>query len=446
VSGLEDAVREFTELYLRALTDEVDFARQILDFKPYPYQQEFLRDRSPLIVACCGRQVGKTTLTAIKALHYALSNDATRVLIVSAGLRQARILFDKILGFIDAALPAKMLTTEKSPTKVRFANNSEILALPCGRDGTTLRGYTSDLAILDEANFIPKIIIDSVIRPTTITKPDARIIMLSTPWTRDHPFYDALTKPELGFKTYTWPTSINPKITKQKLERERKTIGEYDFNREYNANFLDDQFSYFPSQLILTCTDDYPLTEQSRLPYTPNGVYYVGIDFGKHADHSAIAIVEEQKDHTLRLVYLQEFALETPYTTVIATIHTLQNAYKFRGGRLDQTGVGEAPFEEVRKFAPTIQGIKFTAPIKEDILGKLRLKMEKHEVTIPREPQRLLTQLTQQRCEPTPSGNLKFSHPQGTHDDLAWAFALSVYAYPGNLDWMGMGIGVHRPE
>lgn len=446
MADLEKAIREFTEIYLQALTDEVEFARKILDFNPFPYQEEFLRDRSPFIVACCGRQVGKTTLTAIKALHYALSQDSTRVLIVSAGLRQSMILFDKILGYIDAALPAKVLTTEKTGTTVKFANGSEIVALPCGHDGARLRGYTSDLAIIDEANFMPPIVIDSVIRPTTVTKPDARIIMLSTPWTRDHPFHDALTKPDLGFKAYTWPSSMNPLITKEKLERERKTIGEYDFNREYNANFLDDQFSYFPSKLILACTDDYSLNDPSRILYTQKGEYYVGIDFGKHVDHSAIAIVEEQKDHSLRLVYLQEFPLETPYTTVIETVRTLQAAYQFRGGRLDQTGVGEAPYEEIRKFAPTIQGIKFTAPLKENILSKLLLKMENHEVTIPREPQRLLTQLTQQRCEPTQSGNLKFSHPSGTHDDLAWAFALAVFAYRGSLAWMGMVLGVPHQD
>jgi phage FluMu gp28-like protein len=442
----QETIEAYTNLYLKSLTDEVQFAKHILHFQPYPYQEKFLRDRAPLIAACCGRQVGKTTLAAIKALHHALAKKSVRVLIVSAGLRQSMILFDRILTFIDEAIPATALLTYKTRTNVRFATGSEIVALPCGREGTTLRGYTADMVILDETNFIPKTVIDSVIRPTTITKPDARLIMLSTPWTRDHPFYDALTKPELGFKTYTWPSSMNPLITKEKLELERRTIGEFDFNREYNAQFIDDQFSYFPSKLILTCTDTYPLNDQSHLSYTQKGEYYVGIDFGKHADHSAIAIVEEQKDHTLRLVYLQEFELETTYTTVIATTRTLQAAYQFRGGQLDQTGVGEAPYEEIREFAPTIRGITLTARVKEDILGKLRLKMEHHEITLPSEAQRLLTQLTQQRCEPTPSGNLKFTHPQGTHDDLAWAFALAVHAYHGPLDWMTTCIGVHRQD
>ena len=446
MSEAEEAIREFAEIYVQALKDEVEFARKILDFNPHPYQEELLRDRSPLIAACCGRQVGKTTLAAIKALHYALSNDSTRVLIVSAGLRQSMILFDKILAYINAALPAKVLTTEKTGTKVKFANGSEIVALPCGRDGSTLRGYTSDLAILDETNFMPPIVINSVIRPTTITKPDAMIIMLSTPWMKDHPFYEALTKPELGFRTYNWPTSINPQITKEDLERERKTIGEPNFNREYNALFIDDQFNYLPSELVIGCTDNYPLNPEPKAGETLKGDFCVGIDFGKHRDHSAIAIIQEQPDHSLRLVYLREFPLETPYTAVIGTIRRLNETYGFRGGQLDQTGVGEAPYEEIKQFAPAIKGITLTPRTKEDILGNLLLTMEHKDVTIPKEPGTLITQLTQQRCEPTQSGNLRFSHPQGTHDDLAWAFALAVHSYHGPLDWMTTVIGVPHQD
>jgi len=118
-----------------SLRDPVTFARNFLNFEPFPYQEEFLRDESPLIAACCGRQVGKTTLAAIKALHYTLANQSVRTLIVSAGLRQSMILFDKIQRLAENSIPAKKLMTYQSRTKIRFANLSEIVALPCGRDG-----------------------------------------------------------------------------------------------------------------------------------------------------------------------------------------------------------------------------------------------------------------------------------------------------------------------
>jgi phage FluMu gp28-like protein len=337
------------------------------------------------------------------------------------------ILFDKILEFVDSSLPARVLLEYRSRTKVRFANGSEIVALPCGRDGATLRGFTADMVILDEANFIPAIVINSVIRPTTITRPNARVIMISTPWMRDDPFYEAITKPELGFKTYTWPSRLNPLTSEKRLELERKTTSEQEFNREYNALFMDDQFSYFPSSLLLGCTDDYALNSDPTQGEKYHGQYLVGIDFGKRADHSAVAILQKLNDQ-LRLVYLKEFPLDTPYTAVIGTVRRLNEAYAFTAGYLDQTGVGEGPYEEIKQFAPVVKGVTLSAPVKEDVLGRLKLAMEQHKLTLPRDEPGLLVQITAQQCEPTISGALRFSHPLGTHDDRLWAVALAVYA------------------
>jgi phage FluMu gp28-like protein len=338
------------------------------------------------------------------------------------------ILFDKILSVTESAIPTKVLLNYRSRTKIRFANESEIIALPSGRDGSNLRGYTADMVILDEANFIPGIVIDSVVRPTMITRPNARMIMISTPWMRDHPFYAALSKPELKFKTYTWPTSMNPMISQERLELEKKTMGEYDFNREYNAVFIDDQFSYLPSALVLGCTDDaYSLNGDPIQGEKHQGEYLVGIDFGKHTDHSAIAILEKVDDD-LRLVYLKEFPLETPYTAVIGTVRRLNESYQFAAGCLDKTGVGEGPSEEIRLFMREIEGVTLTAQMKEDILGRLKLAMESDKLTLPRDNTNLLVQITSQQSQPTISGMLKFTHPAGTHDDCLWALALAVYA------------------
>jgi hypothetical protein len=56
---------------------------------------------------------------------------------------------------------------------------------------------------------------------------------------------------------------MNPKITREDLELERKTIGDYDFNREYNAQFIDDQYAYFPTEIVQACTDDYELNPET---------------------------------------------------------------------------------------------------------------------------------------------------------------------------------------
>ena len=52
---LGDRYREFGQLVAESLKDAVTFARTFLNFKAFPYQEEFLHDDSQLIAACCGR-------------------------------------------------------------------------------------------------------------------------------------------------------------------------------------------------------------------------------------------------------------------------------------------------------------------------------------------------------------------------------------------------------
>jgi phage FluMu gp28-like protein len=62
---------------------------------------------------------------------------------------------------------------------IELRNGSKIIALPCGPDGATLRGYTADLVVMDEAAFMPEDVIASVIFPMLATT-NGTAIMLST--------------------------------------------------------------------------------------------------------------------------------------------------------------------------------------------------------------------------------------------------------------------------
>lgn len=75
-----------------------------------------------------------------------------------------------------------------------------------------------------------------------------------------------------------------------------------------------------------------------------------------------------------------------------------------------------------------MEGVTLTVQVKEDLMGKLKLALEKSKLILPRDNPQLLVQMTAQQSEPTKSGTLKFSHPAGTHDDQLWSLALAIYA------------------
>jgi len=98
----------------------------------------------------------------------------------------------------------------------------------------------------------------------------------------------------------------------------------------------------------------------------------------------------------------------------------------------------ESLIEEVRQFAPQIEGIVFTAKTKQDLLTLLQTRMEQRRTTLPLD-RALLTQINEQQYrfsrspvkpteKPTEAGTITFYHPQGTHDDELWALALATCA------------------
>jgi phage terminase large subunit-like protein len=74
----------------------VEFAK-LLKIDPDPWQRDLLTSKEKRIILNCARQSGKSTIVAIRALHHALTNRGSLVLILSPTQRQSGLLFEKIV-------------------------------------------------------------------------------------------------------------------------------------------------------------------------------------------------------------------------------------------------------------------------------------------------------------------------------------------------------------
>src|SRR3712207_7279174 len=83
---------------LKLALDRVIFARR-LGIEPDPWQQDLLRSSSDRVLLNCRRQSGKSTMTAIVALHRALYHPGSLILCLAPALRHSQELFGKVLGF-----------------------------------------------------------------------------------------------------------------------------------------------------------------------------------------------------------------------------------------------------------------------------------------------------------------------------------------------------------
>ena len=158
------------------------------------------------------------------------------------------------------------------------------------------------------------------------------------------------------------------------------------------------------------------------------GTFFVGVDPGKKVDHSAIGVVRKDGD-ILSLVHLKRFKLGTEYGVVLGHVKVLQRALQtVHRVYIDQTGVGEFFVEQaVREGVKKVQGVMLSLPEKENIMVYLKRTMEKGQLRIPYDSE-LINEVNVERYEQTQTGQTKFSHPNGTHDDRLWALALAVYA------------------
>jgi hypothetical protein len=84
---------------LHSAVDPVHFAAT-LGFTPDPWQARVLRWPGKRLLLNCNRQSGKSTTTAIVALHRAMYYPGSLVLLVSPSLRQSGELFRKCSDFL----------------------------------------------------------------------------------------------------------------------------------------------------------------------------------------------------------------------------------------------------------------------------------------------------------------------------------------------------------
>ena len=422
---IEETVRQLQREEAVEIKDPVDYVKKVLGVTPFPYQVKLLEDPSKRIVACMGRQSGKTTTIAMKAIYFADANPNATVLITSPSLRQSMIMFDRIAFLVYSAPHLRNKIVRATRTLIHFDNGSRIIALPCSEN--LLRGYSANMCICDEASFMPEEVITQVIFPMLSTT-DGYAVFLSTPWGKDHFFYRAFVNPT--YSVHKVKSSECPLIKPEFLDEMRQNMTHEAYLMEYEAEFVEALNSFFSQALIRDCVE---LAQKHSVELStslessfPAGDYYAGVDFGKLQDYSVIMVLKREGD-ILKLVYMYQFPLETAYTHVIGHLVRANQKFQFRSVLVDQTGVGEPVLEEIRNQGiRTVEGVKFTVQTKEELLTTLKIAMEQNRLALPYHRQ-LCEQINEQQYAYSKSGHLQFSHPTNSHDDKLWALTLAVY-------------------
>jgi hypothetical protein len=253
IRELERAKAELRALTLRDAmpTDPVVLAKA-LGLVPDEWQANVLRSTSSRLLLNCCRQSGKSTTTAILALHHALYVPDSMTLMASPGQRQSGELFRKLIAFyrrLGRPVPAEAETR----LTLELTNGSRVVSLPGNTD--TTRGYSAvSLLLVDEASRVADEMLASL-RPMLAVS-GGRLIAMSTPFGMRGWWWQAWAEGGDAWERFEVPATQCPRISPAFLEDERRSLGDLFYRSEYLCEFVDTDDQVFGSELIRAAVDD----------------------------------------------------------------------------------------------------------------------------------------------------------------------------------------------
>lgn len=228
----------------RAL-DPVRLAHSV-GMEPDAWQADVLRtDEARLLLNCC-RQSGKSTTCATKAVHVAVYEPGSLILMLSPSQRQSGELFKKALA-IYRSLGRPVQAESESALALALENGSRIVSLP-GTEAT-IRAYSAvRLLLVDEASRVADDVIAAV-RPMLAVS-GGQLIALSTPYGVRGWWYEAWENGGPSWKRVRVPACDCPRISARFLEEERAALGPWFFEQEYGCEFRSAGGQMFTEEMI----------------------------------------------------------------------------------------------------------------------------------------------------------------------------------------------------
>lgn len=402
-------------------------------FKPYPWQNDFLNDNNRFITIRAGRQLGKTECVAIKVL-WEVINKNQQVLIVSSSQRQSDTLYSRIRYYVkNAGLENYLLIDTRE--KLKFRNNSEIYSLPGGNDGSTIRGYSPNILIFEEAAFIKEAVFEAV--EPSLAHTGGKLWLISTPFGMSGFFYETFGKDY--FSKYHVPASKNLyAYSGDWLDNKKHELGETSISyiQEYEAEFIAETDNWFNLNLIKKCVCD-GLEEERPVSSVR---YFLGVDLARFGTDESVFVITRHDAQGIKVVKIIN-TNKKPITDSIGRIKQLYNEWKFENILIDETGLGAGAVDVLKEARLPVSPITFTNEIKFDLYSNLKWLMENEKLKYPN-CGKLLRQLQELQYKISSSSNYLISHPDtpNAHDDYTDALALSVFTKKRKPSFAARGV------
>ncbi len=409
------------------LRDPVVFAASTLALEPHAAQIPYLLDqahRVKLLVG--GRRSGKSYATAVEVAFHAVrairERRPFRQLIVAPARDQARLLLGTISKLLRASPLGGLIEAEvESPFhELRLACDGLVFVRAAHEQGKLLRGHAADRAVVDEAAYVPREVIQEGLTPV-LADTNGALVLASTPTMRGTWFEAMFEQGRRGdprVASYVMRSSENPHISAAYVDGQRAQLTARQFDTEYEGRFADAGERVFAWDHVIACAvggEDEPRGDAR---------YVVGWDPAARRDRSALVVLDctAKPWRAVKLADLKG----ADYLAQAAAVASVARRYNRARIVIDATCQTVLADLLRREGDLWVEAVVFTAESKAALVMNLALLVERHEVLFPASRD-LLDEFARYEARTAPSGSVRFGAAgSGAFDDTITALALAA--------------------
>ena len=333
---------------------------------------------------------------------------------VSPVYPQAKIAFRRL----KRGLPESLYAANESELTVTLANGA-VISFKSAEKPDNLYGEDVYAAVMDEASRMREESWHVVRSTLTATRGPVRII--GNVVGRRNWAYRLARRAEGGeagwsYAKLTASDAITAGIVaSDEVEQARRQLPEAVFRELYYAEPSDDGGNPFGQEAIRSCIGD--ISGDQPVVY--------GVDLAKSVDWTVVVGLD-QAGAVCRFDRYQ-----WPWEE---TVRRLAQEIGLVSAVVDSTGVGDPIVERLQRELSNVEGYHFSSSSKQKLMEGLAVAIQTNEVRYPQGV--IVSELDAFAYEYTRTG-VRYSAPDGMHDDCVMALALAVYGRTGSA-----GVGV----
>lgn len=401
-----------------------------INYVPQDYQREIHTHPARFKVIVRGRRGGKTeeeiqgiVMDAVKnpGRHWLVGPNYRQIKSIAWTRLKAVLDVDHDWEFNEQELYAhnpNILDEKGTPTRIELKGADKEDSLV----GVALKSLR-----VDEAALVKNHVWSQVLRPM-LADFQAPAYFYSTPRGKNW-FYDLYMRGvnrDEGWMSWKQPTAINAYIQPNEIEESKKDMTEMMFSQEIMAEFLSEETGVFKK--IRQCiVGEYKHAVAGRF-------YVMGADLAKTVDFTVLTVIDSVTREVVAWERFQDLAWS------IQKLRIQQLAAKYNNALVvvDSTGVGDPIAEDLSRAGLSLwyqgdkPGFKFTNETKNQLINNLAIAIEQRRITFPNEPI-LVDELNAYEYSITDGGRIKYSAPDGKHDDCVISLALACWALKSQL-------------